>query len=140
MQLGGFVYAYGSFAITKESLLVTPVGSTTAVSVDALEIGVDGGTLFAGVGYGTTGAMGVSFSGISIGLVSATAASGVKYFAIRARGTASLVGIDSFDIGGTLEVQMNTGKNGTTRRPRDRLHASSRPESSAFRPAEPPST
>ena len=113
VQLGGFVYAHGSFAITKETLLVTPVGCTTAVSVDALEIGVDGGTLFAGVGYGTAAAMGVSFSGISIGLVSrdrrrAATSTSRSARAAPPRSSAST----GFDIGGTLEVQMNTGKNG----------------------------
>ena len=109
VRLGGFVWASGSFAITKETLQVTPVGSMSSVSVTALEIGIDNGMLFAGVGYGTDAALGVSFSGLSVGLLNATAADGTTYFALRARGTASLVGITGFDIGGTLEVQMNTG-------------------------------
>ena len=89
---------------------MTPAGGS-AVSVNALEIGVSGGILFAGVGGPTSpSAMGVSFTGLSVGLVSATTAgpSPTKYFALRARGTGSLVGIDGIDIGGTLEVQMNT--------------------------------
>ena len=112
LTIGTFVTAGGNFAFTKESLLVTPIGSPSEVSVDAVEIGIDGGYLFAGVGYGTTSAMGVSFTGLSVGLVSATAAGGIKYFAVRARGAASLVGITGFDIGGTLEVQMNTASSG----------------------------
>src|SRR5439155_10878374 len=45
LKLADFVWASASFAITKETLLITPVGSSSAVSVDALEIGLDGGNL-----------------------------------------------------------------------------------------------
>ena len=125
LRLADFVWASASFALTQETLLVTPVGSTTSVSVTALEIGLANGNLFAGAGNpdsngnghfdggddpGSVGAVGVSFQNLSLGLVSAKTATGATYFALRARGTGALVGIDGFDIGGTLEVQMNTGK------------------------------
>ncbi|MEP7335689.1 MAG: hypothetical protein ABI717_07905, partial [Actinomycetota bacterium] len=124
VRIENFVWASASFAITKQTLLVIPVGATTAVSVQALEIGLDNGNLFAGVGnpdedgdgvFESTddpeanGALGIAFQSLSLGLLSATATDGTKYFALRARGTGALVGIDGFDIGGSLEVQINKG-------------------------------
>ena len=133
LRIGTFVYVSGGFSLIKTDTFVTRVGDTTTTHVSLLKLGINGGTVFAGIGnpdtsgdgfftsadnLATSGAVGISLTNVTLGLalmsdIPASGASTKSFLALRASGTASLVGISGIDIVGTLEVDYNTASDST---------------------------
>ncbi|MGZ6715887.1 MAG: hypothetical protein ACXVFG_14140, partial [Gaiellaceae bacterium] len=133
LRIGTFVYVSGGFSLIKTDTFVTLAGATTTTHVSLLEIGIHGGTVFAGIGnpdtsgdgffdsadnITTSGAVGISLTNVTLGLalmsdIPTSGASTKNFMALRASGTASLVGITGIDVVGTLEVDYNTASDST---------------------------
>ena len=121
MNIAGFVYAAGSFALEKgDNIFITPVGETATREVTLMRIGVSGGKLFAGVGgppdfndLDNTTAIGVAMTGVTFGIalmkeVTPSGASPASYTAFKGGGSARLVGIPSITLKGSIQVEVNT--------------------------------
>ena len=103
-----------------------------------MRLGISGGTVFAGVGTAQDG-VGVSLTGVTLGLALMKDLPGVgtnSYTALKASGTASLVGVDALTLSGTLAVELNTATDAVPARCRRRSTSRSWPvASSTSRPA-----
>ncbi len=127
LSIESYVFISGNVSFTKTGpLFVTPVGSSSTVAVNALEIGASNVYVFVGIGGpywimnpdGTVsapnasqsaGALGLALANISLGLalLTPTTAGGASYYALKASGSAQLVGIAGLTLGGSLEVDVN---------------------------------
>ena len=118
LSIGTFVYADGSFVIESGGdVFVTPAGATGTVHVSLLEIGASSVNVFAGVGaHDSTGAggIGVSLTGVSVGLALMTeiGGSGRSYIGLSASGSAALVGVPGITLNGSVQVQVNSASTG----------------------------
>src|SRR6185295_9063360 len=133
LRIGTFVYVSGGFSLIKTDDFVTRAGDTTTTHVSLLKLGINGGMVFAGIGnpdtngdgfftaadnIATSGAVGISLTNVTLGLalmsdVPASGPSTQTFMALRAKGTASLVGISGIDVVGSLEVDYNTASDST---------------------------
>ena len=111
VDIADFVHVSGSFAMEKgDDIFITREGEATTRKVTLMRIGISGGTVFAGVGTAADG-VGVSLTNVSLGLALMKDAPGVgtnTYTALKATGTATLVGVDALVLTGTLQVELNT--------------------------------
>ena len=120
IDIEGFVHVEGSFALEKgEDIFITREGETTTRKVSLMRLGISGGTVFAGVGTAQDG-VGVSLTGVTLGLALMKDLPGVgtnSYTALKASGTASLVGVDALTLSGTLAVELNTATDASVTAP-----------------------
>ena len=132
IELEGFVFVHGDFAMVKGAdTLVTDTGSPTPIKVSLLRVGLHDVDVFAGVGDpdadndgeidsdATIQATGVKLTNVELGLAlmkqvgptGLPVANAKSYMALTGSGNAALVGIPGFELAGSLQVNLNTGKN-----------------------------
>ena len=129
IELEGFVFVHGSFAMEKgDDTFVTETGSTTPIKVSLLRVGLHDVNVFAGLGDpdanddgiidsdATIQATGIKLTNVELGLalmkqVGVAPAQAKSFMALTGSGNASLVGIPGFELAGSLQVNLNTGKN-----------------------------
>ncbi|MHB1243995.1 MAG: hypothetical protein ACYC1P_11455, partial [Gaiellaceae bacterium] len=138
IQIDSFVHVSGNFAIEKGDDLFVTAGPGPTIRATALKIGASNVNVFAGFGgpywqdsdadgdidgddTPLPGATGLALQNVSLAVVllkeAPTVAKPVptkSWFALKASGGAALVGIDSFQLGGTLTVEVNSATDTAT--------------------------
>ena len=108
-----FVNVSGSFALERGAdRPIVRVGETTPTQVSVLAIGISDAAVFAGIGAGTAGALGVQLADVdvAIAIMKQTGAAPTRSFlALKGSGRATLVGVDGITLTGTLGIEVNTG-------------------------------
>ena len=133
ITFGDFLRVEGSFAFEKGAdEFVTLKGATTTTKVTVLKIGISNARVFAGLGPpdsngddvwdGEDDAIGIVLNDVNLALAlmstaPPTAAPGTtpppappvkKYMALKASGSAALVGIDGFELEGAINIELNS--------------------------------
>src|SRR5262249_7453080 len=135
LKIDNFVFVTGDLSFEKGApLFVTPHGAGSPVEVSVMKIGISGVKAFVGTGgpywvtesHGTVRAptstaagssLGLAISNCSLGLVilkPADAADTRSYMALKASGSAQLVGIQSVQLSATMTVSVNRASDSNT--------------------------
>jgi len=124
IAISDYVFVSGNFAFEKGEIATVILSDNTTKEVSVLKVGGSHVYVFAGIGgpYWTdanndgtyeanpTGAIGIALSNVAFGLaiLNSTANDGNKYYALKASGSAALVGVDSVTIqADNLLVEVN---------------------------------
>ena len=134
MSIEGFVYVSGTMALQKRTIFARTVGSSVSTEMSVLAIGAYNLRVFAGVGDADSddnfevdevGTLQDNAIGVSLGvqdlalllmkpLPDTTGMTPVpstkSYFALKATGSADLIGVEGVSLGGTLTIEINQGK------------------------------
>ncbi|HKN54729.1 MAG TPA: isopeptide-forming domain-containing fimbrial protein, partial [Amycolatopsis sp.] len=116
---GSFIFASATFVFTTgPDIQITPHGSSSTERVSVMEFAVSNGTLFAGAGASVDAGKnlvdgtGIKLTSINIAAVLLTDDDPAivqprTYFALKASGTAHLVGLSGFEFDGSVTVEVN---------------------------------